>query len=266
MREHVPLRAALLAGSAGRGDADNYSDIDLICYVDLVPSQDVATDVREAVGGTKAVRRAQRTEHFSADEFDLNGVRVELSFATVNWMETRLDDLLERLMDLDSPSQKILSGLLEGLAMHGHELIERWKVRAAHYPEPLRLAMVQRYWRFFPLWYEGAALAKRDAELWRLDMLLEGAFNLLGVLAGLNRLYFTRFQLKGTRAYIAKMTLAPARLAERLESLFRLDPESAAAELGRLVEETGALVAAELPEFDAGLRFPQGTQRQPWST
>jgi hypothetical protein len=264
--ERVTLRAALLAGSAGRGDADHYSDIDLLLYVDQIPSRDVVAVVRQAVGGIGGGPTVQPTEQFSTEEFDLNGVRVELSFTTVSWMDARLDDLLERLIDFDSPSQKILSGLLEGLPLYGPELIGRWKARVERYPEPLRRKMVQRYWSFFPLWYGNAALAKRDAELWRLDVLMDAAFNLLGVLAGLNRLYFTRFQFKRTRAYIAGMKIAPARLAERLESLFRLDPKSAAAELARLVEETAALVTEELPGFDVELRFPPGTAQQPWSS
>ena len=264
--ERVVLRAALLAGSAGRGDADHYSDIDLLLYVDQVPSPEVAARVREAVGGIGGGPKVQPTELFSTEEFDLNGVRVELSFTAVSWMDARLDDLLERLVDFDSPSQKILSGLLEGLPLYGQELIGRWKARVERYPEPLRLKMVERYWSFFPLWYGSAAMEKRDAELWRLDALMDAAFNLLGVLAGLNRLYFTRFQFKRTRAYVASMKIAPARLAERLESLFRLDPGSAAAELGRLVEETAALVEEELPGFDVELRFPPGTGQQPWSS
>ena len=32
--ERVPLKAAMLVGSAGRGDADFYSDLDLLLYVD----------------------------------------------------------------------------------------------------------------------------------------------------------------------------------------------------------------------------------------
>jgi len=264
--ERVVLRAALLAGSAGRGDADHYSDIDLLLYVDQVPSPEVAARVREAVGGIGGGPRVQPTEQFSTEEFELSGVRVELSFTAVSWMDARLDDLLERLVDFDSPSQKILSGLLEGLPLYGQDLIGRWKARVERYPEPLRLKMVERYWSFFPLWYGSAAMAKRDAELWRLDVLMDAAFNLLGVLAGLNRLYFTRFQFKRTRAYVASMKIAPARLAERLETLFRLDPGSAAAELGRLVEETAALVEEELPGFDVELRFPPGTAQQPWSS
>jgi hypothetical protein len=265
-RRRVALRAALLAGSAGRGDADHYSDVDLLLYVDQIPSPEVVAAVRQAVGGIGGGPKVQPTELFSTEEFDLSGVRVELSFTAVSWMDRRLDDLLERLVDFDSPSQKILSGVLEGLPLYGQELIGRWKARVECYPEPLRWKMVQRYWSFFPLWYGSAAMAKRDAELWRLDVLIDAAFNLLGVLAGLNRLYFTRFQFKRTRAFVAGMKIAPARLAQRLESLFRLDPESAAAELGRLVEETAALVEEELPGFDVELRFPPGTAQQPWSS
>lgn len=142
----------------------------------------------------------------------------------------------------------------------------RWRARVCEYPEPLRRAMVEQHWNFFPLWYYDEQIAVRDAELWRLDMLLDAAFNLLGVLAGLNRLYFTRFELKHMRGLIAKMQLAPPQLADRLESLFNLEPVPAATELGRLVEETRALVAAELPELELPLRFPPWTRQQPWST
>ena len=152
-----------------------------------------------------------------------------------------------------------------GLPLHGEELIEQRRARVGDYPEALRQAMIERHWSFFPLWYYGEAMAVRDAELWRLDMLLEAAFNLLAVLAALNRRYFARFELKRMRALIAQMELAPPRLAERLESLFRLAPEPAAAELGRMVEETRALVAAELPDLELPLRLPPGTRQQPWS-
>lgn len=264
--EHVPLRAAILVGSAGRGDADFYSDLDLLLYVDELPAQETFTQIREAVGGKNASRRGEPTGDFSSEEFDVNGVRTEVSFVTVARAEQRLDRLLDDVEEFDSPLQKILSGMLEGLPLLGDELVERWRARVGSFPEPLRRAMVERHWDFFPLWYYREAMAARDSELWRLDMLLDAAFNLLAVLAGLNRLYFTRFQLKRTRTLIAKMALAPPQLADRLESLFRLEPEAAADQLGRLIGETRAIVAAELPDLELPLRFPPGTRQQRWST
>jgi 8-oxo-dGTP pyrophosphatase MutT (NUDIX family)/predicted nucleotidyltransferase len=264
-RERVPLRAALLVGSAGRGDADFYSDLDLLVYVDELPTDETLDEVRAAVGGVNPIRR-ERTEHACGEEFELDGVRTEVPFITVSRADWQLDQLLEELNEVDSPHQKVLLGLLEGLPLYGEDLVERWRSRVRAYPEPLRRAMIDRYWDFFPVWYYRESMAVRDAELWRLDMVLEAAFNLLGVLAGLNRLYFARFQLKHTREFVAQMAFAPPDLVERLESLFRAEPEAAAAELERLIEETRALVAREFPDLELTLRFPPGARQQPWGS
>jgi hypothetical protein len=264
--ERVPARGALLVGSAARGDADYYSDLDLILYVDHLPTDQVLAGIRAAVGGMNPVAK-EATEHACGVEFELDGVRTEITFITVARVEIRLEQLLDRLEEIDTPVQKALLGVLEGLPLHGEELIERWQSRLRDFPEPLRRAMVERYWRFFPLWYYVDAMAARDAELWRLDMLLEAAFNLLGVLAGLNRLYFSRFELKRMRSLIDQMEIAPPHLADRLESLFRLEPRDAAEELERLVEETRVLVAGELPDLELPLplRLPPKARQQPWS-
>jgi predicted nucleotidyltransferase len=262
--DRIPLRAALLAGSAGRGDADFYSDIDLLLYVDEIPPVAVLSDIREAVSGTDPLPKGEATEHFSGVEFDLNGVRTEVTFFTVARVDWQLDQVLDELEEFDSPRQKALAGVLEGLPLYGEDVIERWQRRLRDYPEPLRRAMVEKHWSFLPLWYYHEAIAARDAELWRLDILLDSAFNLLGVLAGLNRLYFTRFELKQMRALTEKMAQAPPRLAERLESLFRLDPERAAEELEQLVAETRVLVESEFPDLELPLSFPVGARQRPW--
>ena len=49
--ERVPLRAALLVGSAVRGDADFYSDLDLLLYVAELPPQEILEQIRTTVGG-----------------------------------------------------------------------------------------------------------------------------------------------------------------------------------------------------------------------
>jgi hypothetical protein len=172
---------------------------------------------------------------------------------------------LDKLEAVGSPNQKMLGGILEALPLHGDELTAAWRERVARYPDAFRRASIEQHWRFFPLWFYAPAIAERDAELWRLDVLLEAAFNMLGVLAALNRVYYARFELKRLRALTAKLVLAPADLANRLEALFRLPPAEAAAELGRLVEETRDLVAAELPELELALRPPPGIEIQPWA-
>lgn len=263
-RERVPVRAALLVGSAACGDADPFSDLDLIAYVDELPDQSLLTEIRESVGGTAPFAR-EGTEHFRSEEFDLDGIRTELSFLTVARVESHLERVLTSIDEFDSPLQKVLSGLLDGLPLYGEDLVEKWRTRVREYPDALRSKMIERHWKFEPLWYFDEAIARRDAELWRLDILLDAAFDLLAVLAALNRLYFARFELKRTRAFVARMAVAPPRLVDRLEALFRLEPSAAAAELERLVEETRELVLRDLPGLDLQMRFPPGTRQRPWS-
>jgi hypothetical protein len=256
-----PLRAALLAGSGARGDADFFSDVDLLLYVDEAPPDDRLDRLCEAVGGTNPVWiAAPRLVQFSVD-----GVAVQVGYSTIAQIEEELETALVRLEEvIGSPNQKMLSGLVEGLPLHGDDVIAAWRERAAAYPEPFRVASIQHHWRFFPLWYYGEAMSRRDSELWRLDMLLEGAFNVLGVLAALNRVYYARFELKRLRKLVETFAVAPPELGNRLESLFRLPAEEAAGELGRLVVETRELVLRELPDLELPLRRLPGERIRPW--
>jgi hypothetical protein len=94
--------------------------------------------------------------------------------------------------EVETTVHKQLMGLLEGRPLYGDDLIEAWQARAAAFPEGLRQAMLEYYLRkLFPLWYSGTHLSQRDARLWMQQELVQGAFSVLGVLAGLNRCYFS---------------------------------------------------------------------------
>jgi hypothetical protein len=63
----------------------------------------------------------------------------------------------------------------------------------------------------------------------------------------------------------AGLTVAPARLADRLRRIPHLAPARAAAELTALAEESFDLIAAHLPEVDAArLRAIFRFARHPW--
>jgi hypothetical protein len=260
----VPLRAALLTGSAGRADADFFSDLDLLLYVDALPAWDVLEQMCQAIGGT-AGARPERDSPMRGQECDVQGIHAEITFVLREWTERRLDEVLTDIEAFDSPSQKMLSGLLEGISLHGEEVVDGWKARAERYPEQLRRPLIERHWRFFPLWYYADAMRARDAELWRLDVLIEAAFNILAILGALNRVYITRFQLKRTRAIVNSMKLIPPHLAERLEALPRLEPDIAHLELAQLVTETRDIVLNAIPEIELPLRFPPDSRIRPWS-
>ena len=262
--EETAPQAVLLVGSAAAGLADRYSDLDLILYYGELPS-DVAIDrARDRLGGRDRRVIHARSEDGYAESFRLGGVECQLGFTPVAGWEGELERILAGA-DLESPLPKALDGFLAGVPLHGAETIARWRERALAYPDELRRRVVEHHWRFFPLWYFEDRIAARDAALWRQQILVEAAFDLLTVLAALNRIYFSRFELKRLRVLTARMRIAPADLAERIERLFDADPRPAAEELERLVAETRALVAAELPELELSLRHEPGAREEPWA-
>jgi hypothetical protein len=258
------LKGALLAGSAGRGDADVWADVDLILYVDELPPADAPEQLRLALGGVEPRPKRRHEDEADGIEFVLDGVLVEVSWQTIAAIERHLDGLLVDLAELDQPWQKLALGLLEGLALEDDGTIERWRNRLADFPEPLRRALIELHWNgLFPLWHWVDSLEARDCEPFRLEMLLDGVFRLLGVLAALNRVYYSRFHLKRVGALVAGFAIAPVDLKARLDALPGLPPREAADELGALADETRALVQAELPDLELPFRFPPGSRQQP---
>ncbi|MBW3632319.1 MAG: hypothetical protein KY456_04735 [Chloroflexi bacterium] len=257
-------RAILLTGSAAEGLSDFFSDLDLIAYYDRLPSPDDLAAARASLPATDIrAGSGQETDSF-LEEYVLQGVQVQVAHLTIAAWERDMAPVLEEF-EPATLVEKALTGLLDGVALHGGDLIEGWQARAAAYPGGLAPATVEHYLRFFPLWLVGERWRTRDASIFYHQMLVETSLNLLGVLAGLNHMYFSSFQFKRLHRFVDTMDLAPERLADRLDGMFALDPVDAGIAMERLVDETVALVETHMPAVDtAPARRHLGVRHQPW--
>ena len=130
--------------------------------------------------------------------------------------------------------------------------------------------MIERHWRFFPWWYFQEKLRARDATVWRHDVLVQSAYSIVGVLAALNRVYFSTVEFKRARKFLGLLDVSPPDLADRLELLFAGDERASTDELERLVAETQALVAERFPDLDLAIEWggrptPPGGRESPWT-
>lgn len=246
------LRASLLAGSVALGIADRHSDIDLLNYYDDLPDRGLFDAVVRESGGQMIGDIGDSGRDAFTARYRFEGIEVQTGGQLIDDLERRLGRI--EVGDVDWITAKIAMGLLEGVPLHGAELIGRWKSRA-QYPEELRRREVTANLGWFPIWAIDAHLAARDAELFRRQMLLEGAFRVLAVLSAVNRLYFTTFQFKRAGAHIDQMKIKPAGLAERLDRVANASPADAAEELRKLVEETKAIAREEMPDIDADVAW-----------
>jgi hypothetical protein len=257
-------RAILLTGSAAEGTSDCYSDLDLILYYAELPSPSEFEAARTHNGGTMARVFGPRDADTFGESYRIDGVECQFGHTTIRAWEQEIASVLEGL-DVTSPIQKAIQGMAEGTALHGESLFRGWQARLSEYPEALARAMVEKHLQFFPVWYLQGRLTSRDATLWLNQVMVESAQNLLAVLAGLNREYYSTFQFKRASRFIGKLRVAPPNLATRLESLFAGDRAAAIGELESLVGETISLVEALMPEIDtSGVRARLGQREQPW--
>ncbi len=257
-------RAILLTGSAAEGISDSFSDLDLIVYYDRLPSPDDLAAGRASLQATNIRTSSGEEPNSFLEEYVLQGVECQVAHLTIAAWERDMASVVEAF-EPATLVEKALSGLLDGVALHGGNLIEGWQARAAAYPEELARAAVEHHLRFFPLWRVAERRRTRDATIFYHQMLVETSLNLLGVLAGLNHVYFSSFQFKRLHRFVDTLGLAPERLADRLDGVFALDPVEAGIAMERLVDETIRLVEAHMPMVDtAPTRRHLGVRHHPW--
>lgn len=252
---HTDLRASLLAGSAALGTSDEHSDVDLLNYYQELPDQRAFDAAMRELGAERLGELPPPDDNEFAAFYRIDGVQVQTGAELITSVERRLKRIAAG--DVDWITAKVAMGLLEGVPLHGDEILRGWQGRA-RYPESLRRSEVEANLGFFAIWALDEHLAARDAELFRRQMLLDGAFRVVAVLSAVNRLYFTTFQFKRAHTHTERMTVRPERLAERLDQVANEAPSNAAEELRKLVDETKAIVKAEMPDVDVDVHWHVG--------
>lgn len=246
---HPNTRAIIVTGSAAEGVSDFYSDLDMILYYDALPSEEALLAASQRNEGQDRRLFGQDDDGERLEFYQVDGVECQFAHTTIAAWERGMATVMQQL-DVTTPIQKALAGILKAQPLYGEPLVRQWQAQLADYPDALARAMVEHYLAVFPLWGLQEYLASRDATIWVYEMLVETANHLLGVLAGLNRQYYSSFQLKRLHRFVAQLDITPPQFADRLEALFHTDLTSSAAQTEKLVDETVALVEEHMPQVD----------------
>lgn len=257
-------RAIIVTGSAAEGVSDFYSDLDMILYYDELPSEEALQQACQQNRGENRRVLGDRESGSLFESYKVHGVECQFGHGTVKGWEQDMALVLEQL-DVTSPIQKALSGMKEAIPLYAAPLIRQWQDKIASYPDALAEAMVKHFLTFFPVWGMSNYFMARDTTWWLHQILVEAEEHMLGVLAGLNHLYFSSFQFKRMHRFVRQMHILPADLAARLDTLFYEEPTTAISHLKELVLEIVALVEQHMPAFDtAAVRKSLNFQHGAW--
>lgn len=243
---------ALVSGSVVEDIADAKSDIDMSVVFASLPDAARLQAACTAGGGSPWVwQLGALADGGLVVAFMVDGIEVQIAYADWASLNRDVDELLVR-HNPDTPVHKLAEGLLKAEALAGAAELVRLQQRLAQFPPELAEAMA-RHWLATPTpWRAIAQIVDRDTSLWCRELQVECCYRLLGLLAAVNRCYFTRFQVKRLHRLAHRFERAPEHLADRLERLLGAGPHEAFALLFELEGEVLDIVAAAMPHLDLG--------------
>ena len=239
---------AVLGGSVAQGVADRWSDIDTIVYWDEI-DRDWLETPRAAADGDRFTWVEHYPGNACLEQYRFGTVKADVAHVRLGWLDELIDGTLSG-ESFDTTSLDVLRGVQESIVLFGEERYEPIRSRVLDYPDSLRRAMVEANLKVTPSWiYEGMGRDRGDLVVFY-EYVLATMRYVVGILAGLNRVYLAPEKLKRVGAVVGRMELTPANAAVRLDALLDLPREQVRAELDDLVGATLDLVEAHLPDVD----------------
>ncbi len=255
----------LCAGSTGRGEADRWSDLELLVVWAAEPSAERRRVAPDRAGGDH-LRQFDRDPggYATGDDYWIGGpagtgLLVEAGHLTAADASAALDRLL---VDADpDPGLLTLAAAFGGsVPLHGD--LSRWRDRVAAYPPRLAAAAIRRHGQIDHFWRWRMYVDRHDAHGLRThNARVAGA--VLHMTCALSGVFWPG--PKWAVPLAERLPVAPVDLADRLRRVDTMAPGAAASALTDLVEETYDLVEVHTPEVDvARLREIFRFARSPW--
>ncbi len=261
------VRAVMIAGSVGRGVADEYSDVEVGVFWSEAPSNDERRALAEGVGFVPPSSLSafeSRPDDPAGEEADediyvggdrSSGFNVEIKHKTVDICERVLHEMF---VDGVPHDDRLAEAVAHSIPLYGHDLLARWQAVIARYPAALATRVARERLRLSP-WHLAEMFADEGDTMLLREQLSYTVGNLVCALGAVNRVFV--MPDKWMAWSVERLDIAPPELLRRIHWVFALAPHAACREARALVEETFELVNTHLP--DVGVEELRETAFEP---
>lgn len=243
------LDAILLTGSVAQGITDIHSDIDLILFYRELPTpteMEAYQAAAKASGGN--VYGYIPDEGLACYHF-IDGIKVDFAHQRTAETDKRITAFLADPAGADATAHIMLSGIVQGQALYGAEIITAWQAQLTNLPASFGETLVQSNLRFPPVAVlRDMGAGRRDYAL-VYELLMESVKRLANIWCGLNGV-IPLGKVKSLDRLQTRLPIAPPHFSDRLRYLWVLPPDEAVDLFYQLVEETLVLVEQHLPTLD----------------
>jgi hypothetical protein len=238
---------SVLTGSASRGVADKYSDIEMMFYVNALPAREDREAWLYDAGALDTVFDTEAPEDSEVwVTFYINGISVEAGWRVITEHEKDIDAIVAGKVVAHGPlTLAWITIYAVSLRSIGH--LPRWQQKLFHYPEvlpPKIIDSVNEYWivpqGFAIRW----ALLAREEPMALTHRLLGEMQFVLRILFAINHQWEPDWKWLGSE--LQHLAIKPERLIERIHDIFTMaQNEQAVAQVLMLIRDTLKLVPSQ---------------------
>ena len=234
----------VLTGSTSRGIADEYSDIEMMFYVDTLPSYDEKEQWLQTVGARDIVLDHEVPEVQEVwATFYVDDIWVEAGWRVMAAHERDIENIVAGKVTAHV-SLMLAWVVANALPLHSAGALTRWQEQLTHYPETLPQKIIDganEYWtqpqNFAIRW----ALLKRGEHAALINRLLAETGILLRILFAINHQWEPDW--KWLRSETERLVIKPEYLMERINTIFaKQQDEQTVANCLLLIRDTLRLV------------------------
>jgi hypothetical protein len=253
-RSREGISFVVLGGSPSRNLSDEYSDLDLVVYWDEMPDWDWLESVPlGGMGGERVWLSQWKDEGYALESYRFGGLKVDFGHAAMPAWEKLVSEVLSG-EDCSADSIGSIAGFLDSIPLSGLAAFETRRSGIPGYPDLLARKVIEQNLRFFVEGYLMNQALGRGELLATWDGVASTLKKLLGILAALNRVWFSPEEPRWLGFWLDRMPAKPERFLERMNGLLAAPGEESLAVLEQLVQETLALVEEREPGIDVASR------------
>jgi len=238
---------SVLTGSASRGVADKYSDIEMMFYVDALPAREDRETWLRFAGASDIVFDTEAPGDSEVwVTFYINGISIEAGWRVITGHEKDIDAIVAGKVVAHGPlTLAWITTHAVSLRSIGH--LPRWQQKLSHYPEmlpPKIIDNINEYWivpqGFAIRW----ALLAREEPMALTQRLLGEMQFVLRILFAINHQWEPDW--KWLRFEVQRLTIKPEHLIERIYDIFTMaQSEQTVAQALMLIRDTLKLIPSQ---------------------
>lgn len=237
------LMALAIGGSVSRGQADEYSDLELLCFWDVFPELEDRIKLIEEIN---AKTLFDIDEDTFEDNVIIDDIQVDITHNTIAYYDNIIADVLEYAL-ADQKSLAVFNTTNYMYPLFGHNILNAWKEKTRTYPHNLAINVI--YDNLDNLHNGNVEIhIQRDNPTEFYAQIVNIQRTIFNILSALNKSYSGGY--KWMYAELDSMDIKPVNIIIRFKEMFIKNKYLSIEDLFAMVYETLYLINANLPDMN----------------